>query len=191
MLIYSLSNIDVYKHYNGKVIFMSERILDAAISFIPTLMPGYHPDAADINEALDHGVASCAARSFAAALLLRQALPNETLYQIDFGYSPEHGDDYRGVNGHYIKMGHAVTRLWVPEQTPVIVETYDDASVELIRPNDSHNSFIWNSSLIGYEEYLQKADIDVEIDQSELLRTIYRQLKIKSQQALRSVEQQY
>jgi len=169
---------------------MSERILDAAVGFIPVLMPGYHPDAADINEALDHGVASCAARSFAAALLLRQALPNETLYGIDFGYSPEHGEDYRGVNGHYIKMGHAVTRLWVPEQTPVIVETFDDASIELMRPNDSHNSFIWNNPLLGYKEYLEKADIDVEIDQNEILRTMYKQLKIKSQQALHNAEQQ-
>lgn len=164
---------------------MSEKIYDAAVSLIPILMPEYHPDAADINEAIDHGVASCASRAYAAALLLRHALPNENLYQIDFGYSPEHGGDYVGENGHYIKMGHAVTRLWVPEKTPVIVETFDDASIELVHPNDSHTNFIWNDKPndvhTGYREYLQIADLDPEIHPEEILTTMYKQLKIKSQ----------
>lgn len=43
-------------------------IIYETIAPIPGAMPGYHPDAADINEALDHGVASCAARAFAATL---------------------------------------------------------------------------------------------------------------------------
>lgn len=164
---------------------MSERVLDAAVSFIPVLMPGYHPDAADINEAIDHGVASCAARSYAAALLLRHALPNDNLYQLDFGYSPEHGENYKGVNGEYIKMGHAVTRLWIPEQTPIIIETFDDASIELIHPNDTHAQFLWNNASAGYQDYLLKADLgDIEINPNEILKTMFKQLKLKSQATL-------
>ena len=163
---------------------MSERILDAAVSFIPVLMPGYHPDAADINEAIDHGVASCAARSYAAALFLRHALPNEDLYRIDFGFSPEHGEDYQGENGTYIKMGHAVARLWVPEQTPVIVETFDDASIELIHPMDTHDSFIWDSATAGYKDYPERADVETVVEPPEILRTMFRQLKLRSQATL-------
>jgi hypothetical protein len=160
---------------------MSDRILDAAVSCIPVLMPEYHPDAADINEAIDHGVASCAARAYAAALLLRNVFPDNSLHQIDYGYSPEHGTDFAGLNGYYIKMGHAVTRIWLPKQNPIIVETYDDATIELIHPNSSHDSYIWNDASRGYQEYLNKADIDVEIRPNEILTVMYKQLKNKSQ----------
>ena len=167
---------------------MSDRILDAAISFIPPLMPDYHPDAADIHEALDSGVASCAARSYAAALLLRHSYPNESLYSIDFGYSPEHGDDFVGTNGSYIKMGHAVTRFWIPEKEPIIFETFDDASIELVRPNDSHQNFIWETFTQGYTDYLKKADLDNILDDKEILACMFKRLKLYSRKSSKVVQ---
>ncbi len=150
---------------------MNERIL-SIVEPVASIFPEYHPDAADINESLDpeHGVASCAVRAYAGALLLRDAFPNESLYVIDFGYSPDHGGDFYGVNGKYLKMGHAVTRLWVPEQRPLLVESYSDAGIEVVSPNDTHSDYVWGELHNGYLEYLSKAGLDdVEVDPAEVL----------------------
>ena len=140
---------------------------------LASIFPEYHPDAADINEALDHGVASCAVRAYASALLLRDSFPNESLYVIDFGFSPEHGGDFHGANGKYLKMGHCVTRLWVPEQTPLIVESYNDGGIEIVEPNGSHFNFIWDNPNTGYLRYLTLANMDdIEVNSHEILHLL-------------------
>ena len=158
---------------------MFERIIEGTMLTIPVVMPDYHPDAADINEAIDTGTASCAARAYMSALLLRDVLPNERLYGIEFGYAPEHGEDYEGNEGTYIKMGHAVTRLYIPERTPLIVESYTDGSMEALPQDLNYRSFIWNSNpQEGYEKYLAIADIDVAIHDDEITQCFYKQLRI-------------
>lgn len=145
------------------------RVLEI-VSPIADKMPLYHPDAADINEALDYGVASCAVRAYAAGLLLRDAYPNEGLYTINFGFSPEHGGVYKGKNGNYVRMGHAVTRFWVPEQRPLIVESYNDSKMEITAVEDAHEDFLWWELNEGYKEYLERAGLeDVLVDPQEVL----------------------
>jgi len=157
---------------------MLERIIEAATLAIPDVMPDYHPDAADVNEAIDTGVASCAARAYLSTILLRGVLTNTSLYGIDFGYAPEHGDDYDGHEGTYIKMGHAVGRLYVPEKPPLILESYNDGSLEVVAQDPSYNSFMWSSDpKTGYREYLTKADLDVELNDNEIIRCFYKQLQ--------------
>jgi hypothetical protein len=157
---------------------MLERIIDGATLTIPMVMPEYHPDAADINEAIDTGVASCAARAYMSALLLRDALPNDRLYGIEFGYAPEHGEDFQGNEGAYIKMGHAVTRLYIPEQRPLIIESYTDGSMEVFPQDRNYDTFIWNiNTKEGYEQYLAIADIDTSIRDADITRCFYKQLQ--------------
>ena len=157
---------------------MLELIIQGATVAIPEIMPEYHPDAADVNEAIDTGIASCAARAYMSALLIRRALPNTNLYGIDFGYASEHGEDYVGTEGTYIKMGHAVTRLYVPERPTLILESYTDGSLEIITQDQNYDSFIWNTDpKEGYLEYLTKADLEVEVNDSEIVRCFYKQLQ--------------
>ncbi|MCA9332903.1 hypothetical protein KDA00_03445 [Candidatus Saccharibacteria bacterium] len=147
----------------------ANRILDT-VSVLGETMPEYHPDAADINESLDHGVASCAVRAYAAGLLLRQEFPNENLYVINFGFAHDHGCDFVGENGVYDKMGHAVVGFWVPEKPRLVVETYTDSKFEVIPENDTHEGFVWMGLTEGYREYLARVGHDdIEVDPEEIL----------------------
>lgn len=158
---------------------MKPRIAEV-VEPIAYMFPEYHPDAADINEALDHGVASCAVRAYAGTLLLREAFPNKNLYSIDFGYSVEHGGDFHGTNGTYLKMGHAVARLWVPSMSPVIIESYSDSGLEVVEPNNTHDDFVWREPDEGYLAYLALAQLDdIEVDSQEILKL----LKANTQQS--------
>ncbi len=160
---------------------MFDKVLEGAIHTIPVVMPKYHPDAADINEAIDNGIASCAARSYMGALLVRRALPNENLYFIDFGFDPEHGSDYVGKEGTYLKMGHAVTRFYVPEKPTLIIESYDDGSMEIKKQNSDYDSFIWSADPYeGYCNYLEKACLEVEVINDDILRCFNKQLVLKN-----------
>ena len=134
------------------------------------IFPEYHPDAADINESLDYGVASCAVRAYASALLLNEIFPNKNLYDIQYGYSPEHGGEYQGNNGTYLKMGHAVVRLWIPGSQPLVVESYNNSAIEVVYPNETHGDYIWGDAQANYESYLEIAgQDDIEIRPKELL----------------------
>ncbi len=149
---------------------MKNKILDI-VGPLGHVFPEYHPDAADINEALDHGVASCAVRAYASALLIRDAYPNSRLYNVGFGFDQAHGGDYKGENGTYLKMGHAVTRLWIPELPPLVVESYADVKLEVIPQRETHDSFSWHDPDEGYKLYLEQSDVtDVDIDPVEILR---------------------
>ena len=160
---------------------MFEHIIEGTTRTIPVIMPDYHPDAADINEAIDTGVASCAARAYMSALLLRSTLPNENLYGIEFGFAPEHGEDYVGEEGTYIKMGHAIARLYIPERRPLIIESFTDGSLEVISNDLDYQSFVWNANpKVGYEQYLEIADIDSAIHDDEIVHCFYKQLQRKA-----------
>jgi len=150
-----------------------ERVLDVAGQVVGVL-PNYHPDAADINEALDDGVASCAARAYAAGLLLRGAYPNPDLYDIKFGFAPEHGTEYAGREGTYVRMGHAVVRFSVLGYKPMIVETYTDGAVEVMSPTEVHEGYTWMELDDGYQTYLDKAELDLVIRPRELLSHLLR-----------------
>jgi len=168
------------KYTLTKEVQMFDKVLEGAIHTIPVVMPDYHPDAADINEAIDNGTASCAARSYMSALLVRYALPNEKLYFIEFGFDPEHGSDYVGKEGTYLKMGHAVARFYVPEKPTLIIESYDDGSMEIKKQNSDHDSFIWSADPYeGYCNYLEKACLDVEVRNDEVLNCYLKQLVLK------------
>jgi hypothetical protein len=146
-----------------------ETVLDI-VEPVAYAMPEYHVYAADTAEALDDGIASCGARAYASGLLLRHAFPNPNLYGIDFGFSPMHGGQYIGKQGEYIRMGHAVTRLWVPEQHPWVVESYTDSMIEVVPPKDVHDDFIWMDLHEGYREYLKRAGMgDVKVDPDKWL----------------------
>lgn len=139
-------------------------------------MPTYHVDALDINESLDYGVASCAVRAFAAGLLIRHQFPNDKLFQVEFGFAAEHGDVYEGKHGRYVQMGHAVTRLWVPEQPPLVVESFTDSKIEVALPEDRHEDFTWMELTRGYKRYLEIAGLEeVEVDPDEILKFLLAQ----------------
>ena len=159
---------------------MFDKDLQRAIYDISVVMPDYHNDAADINEAIDKGLASCAARSYMGALLVRYALSNENLYFIEFGFDPEHGSDYVGKEGTYLKMGHAVSRFYVPEKPPQIIESFDDGSMEIMKQNSDYDSFIWSTDPYeGYCNYLEKACLEVEVINDDILRCFDKQLALK------------
>ena len=146
-----------------------ERVLDV-VSPVAMIFPGYHLDAADINEALDDGVASCASRAFASGILLRDAYPNENLYEIKFGVAPEHATEYTGKNGDYVGMGHCVVSFCVPGSTPWIVDSYTDSTIEVVRPSEEHEGYEWAGLEEGYRAYLANAELgDVEVNTDELL----------------------
>lgn len=137
---------------------------------VASIMPYYYMDAADINGALDHGVANCAARVYAAGLLMRQAFPNKNLYEISFGFSPIHGGLRKGANGQYIEMGHAVTRMWVPEMRSLIIESDNEGRLEVVFPEDKHDDYLWNTLGKGYINYLRLAGMgEVRVRRKEIL----------------------
>lgn len=152
-----------------------EKLLEVVEPIAPK-MPGYHPDALDINAALDDGVASCAVRAYAAGLLLRRKFPNANLYRIDFGFASDHGTDFDGENGTYSKMGHAVVRFWFPEREPVIVESFTDAMLEVTAQSEVHQGFNWMGLDEGYRAYLDIVGLDeVEVDSEEILTILNRE----------------
>jgi len=141
-----------------------ETLLDVVNPLVEVL-PRYHPDAADVNEALDDGVASCA-----AGLLLQEAYPNPNLYDIRFGYAAHHAGDYVGEQGTYVRMGHAVASFCVPGSVPLVIESYTDGSIEVVTPTAEHDSYTWMGLEDGYRTYLAEADLaDVEVDPVEIL----------------------
>lgn len=145
------------------------------IAPIAPIFPTYHPDAADINEALDPlqgHVASCAARSYAAGLLIRETFSNPNLYQVDYGIDPDHGGIYKGNNGSYLLMGHVVTRLWVIERFRLVVETDSKGRLDVVPQDDRHDEYEWRPLDEGYREYLRRAGIDTVIDPKEVLASL-------------------
>lgn len=77
-------------------------------------------------------------------------------------------------------MGHAVARLWVPERAPLIIESYSDASLEVVGANDSHDDFLWGEPDAMYARYLLEADIEAEIDSDEIVRCIRNRQSVAS-----------
>ncbi len=144
-----------------------------------SIFPGYHPDAADINEALDLGVASCAVRAFTAGLLLRQAFPNPTMYGVEYGFDKQHGGEYLGENGSYLLMGHAVVRLTTPAGFTHVVESDKRGTFAVVSPDEIHDRYAWEGLLEGYQDYLAQADMgEVEIDPAEVLTVVERRLSV-------------
>jgi len=169
------------KYTLNKEVQMFDVDLQRAIYDISVVMPDYHPDVADVNEAIDKGLASCAARSYMGALLVRRELQNENLYFIEFGFDPEHGSDYVGKEGTYLKMGHAVSRFYVPESPTLIIESYDNGAMEIMKQNSDYDSFIWSADPVeGYCNYLEKACIEVEVINDDILRCFNKQLVLKN-----------
>ncbi len=153
-----------------------EKILEI-VSPVRRVMPDYHPSAADINESLDTGVASCAAWAYGSGLLIRNTFPNELLYPVSFGIDENHGDQMVSLTSHEksITMGHAVVRLWVPEQKPLILETFTDKMFEVVSQGADHDRYQWLGLEGGYSEYLNRAGyIGVGIDPADILKTILR-----------------
>lgn len=147
------------------------------------IFPEYHPDAADINEALDHGVASCAVRAYASGLLARHAFPNANILPIDFGWDPKHGGDFRGENGIYTNMGHAVTKVWVPGR-PLIVDSSKTGSMDVDDAVTSHADYVYHDLNVGYKHYLDIADLDdVEVDPEDVLAQIQKKIRDASTHA--------
>ena len=145
------------------------------IAPVAPIFPSYHPDAADINEALDPlqgNVASCAVRAYAAGLLIRAAYPNPNLYQVEFGIDPEHGGTYQGSNGNYPLMGHAVSRLWSIERCRIVVETDNRGRIEVVSQDDRHDAYDWLQLDEGYQEYLRRASIETHINPKEVLAAL-------------------
>lgn len=136
---------------------------------VADLFPEYHVDAADINEALDHGVASCAVRAYACGLILERALPS-SLYTTEFGFASGHGGEFQGENGVYLGMGHAFLQVVVPEFKPVFVDSFTDQTIQTtLLPPDEYDDFMWYPVQEGYERYLEIADIDTEINTTDIL----------------------
>ncbi|MCX6729376.1 MAG: hypothetical protein NTV95_01840, partial [Candidatus Saccharibacteria bacterium] len=85
-----------------------------------------------------------------------------------------------GKEGTYLKMGHAVARFYVPEKPTLIIESYDDGSMEIKKQNSDHDSFIWSADPYeGYCNYLEKACLDVEVRNDEVLNCYLKQLVLK------------
>lgn len=160
---------------------METRILEV-ISPIAQIFPGYNPNAADINESLDHGVAGCAVRAYAAGLMIRQAYPNTSLYRVSFGFAPEHGRDYEGDHGPGVFMGHAVARLWIPERPGYIVESYNNASLEITKPGQEHDDYEWDQLTPGYRTYLERAGLgEVEVAEFDIMNCLLKRVAAFSQ----------
>lgn len=144
---------------------------------VTRIFPEYHPDAADINEALDHGVASCAVRAYATGVLARHKFPNPDLYPIDFGWDPAHGGEFRGENGIYTNMGHAVLKVWAPGQ-PLVIDSNKDAGMDVDEPVTSHMSYVYHDLHKGYRIYLDIADLDdIEFDPENVLELLLNKTK--------------
>lgn len=152
---------------------------------IAELVPNYHADAADINESLDTGWASCASRSYAVASVLRHDFPNPNIYQLSFGYAPEHGEEIVTKSGERaLKMGHTVIGIFLPGERPLVIDSYSDATFE-IKPNISDEyagySNIWDPSRDvsqTYYEYLVEAGMeDLEIRPDDILRQILSKIR--------------
>jgi hypothetical protein len=153
-----------------------ERIRTATEPIV-NLFPHYHADAADMYEALDTGTASCAVRAFAATLLLGVEFPNRKLYQIDFGYAPEHGSDYVSSSGeNCLLMGHCAARLWIPGYSPLVVDSFGDASLEAGEVPAEYEDFTWGVPALVYSDYLHKAQLEYRVDEFDILVAIYRKL---------------
>lgn len=140
---------------------------------VPAIFPDYHPYALDINEALDpqYGAANCAVRAYAAGLLIRNVYPTDSgLYNINFGIGPDHATDFESKDGEVTAwMGHAIIRVWVPEQDPLIIDSDKDAAMD-IPPVNSYQSYNWYDLDEGYRTYLAEAGHgDIEIDPDEIL----------------------
>jgi hypothetical protein len=153
------------------------RLLDV-VSPMAAILPEYYHDEADINAALDHGVANCAVRAYAGGLLLRDSYPNQDLYVIEFGFAPEHGGEHLGENGLYTRMGHAATRFFVPGNSPMILESYTDSKLEVVTPSDEHVGYTWMSLDEGYRAYLDLAGHDdIEIDPDDILKLVQKRIE--------------
>lgn len=151
---------------------MKESILDT-LSPAAHNFPHYNVDAADINEALDHGIANCAVRAYASGLLLREEYPYEGRYGVQFGFAKEHGEELVGKNGTYLKMGHAVTSLWVPDRDFLVIESFTDTTTTVTLPTDVHDEFTWMDLDAGYLMYLWKAGLgEVEVNPDEILNVM-------------------
>jgi hypothetical protein len=153
-----------------------DRLL-GVVSPLASVFPDYYHDVADINEALDHGVANCAVRAYAGGLLLRDAYPNPDLYVIQFGIAPEHGTAHIGLNGVYTRMGHAAVRFHVPGNQPVVLESYADSMLEAVAPSEEHERQTLMGLDEGYRNYLDRAGLDdVEVEPSEVLRVLLKRI---------------
>jgi hypothetical protein len=153
-----------------------ERLLDV-VSPVAAILPNYHLEVTDINEALDYGEASCAPRTYAAGLLLREAYPNPDLYSIEFGFTDEHGQEHVGKNGTYTRMGHVAVRFFVPGSTPMIVESHT-STLAVLPVNLRYSKFNWLGLDEGYRAYLDKAGFDdVEIVPNEVLSCLLKKIE--------------
>jgi len=154
------------------IMVMKEAILDT-LSPAAHNFPHYNVDVSDINEALDHGIANCAVRAYANGLLLREAYPSERPFGVQFGFDKTHGDELIGENGKYIKNGHAVVNLWLPDQDFLVVESFTNSEVTVAFPNEDHDEMIWMNLDAGYLTYLWLAGLgEVEVNPDEILNVM-------------------
>src|SRR3990167_10320562 len=155
----------------------AERLLDLAIPIAP-ILPDYYIEEADINAALDHGVANCAVRAYAGGLILRHSYPTPDLYVVEFGFAPEHGGGHIGETGTYTHMGHAAVRFSVRGSDPMILESYRDSALVVSLPSDQHEGYTWMGLDDGYRAYLDRVDSsDIEIDPDDILKTILKKVE--------------
>jgi len=154
-----------------------DRLLDV-VSPVAGILPEYYHDIADINEALDHGVANCAVRAYAGGLLLRNSYPIQDLYVIEFGFAPNHGEEHPGKNGVYTHMGHAAVRFFVPGNLPMVLESYTDSMLEVVLPSDEHERYTWMGLDEGYRAYLDRVGLDdIEVVPGEILELFLKRIK--------------
>lgn len=158
----------------------AQRLLDLA-SPVTVILPEYHVEQADINEALGHGVANCAARAYAGGLILRHSYPNQDLYAIEFGFAPEHGGEHLGKNGVHTLMGHAAVRFSVHGSTPMVLESYKNSMLEVVSLSEEHEGYIWMDLDEGYRTYLERANVgDIEIDPDNILGGILARIEVEA-----------
>lgn len=150
---------------------------------IERLLPWYHPDAADVNEGLDTGWASCAARAFTIAAALRDSFPDRNVYRLSVGYDPEHGEDMVTSSGEKIlKMGHVVAGAFVFNERALIIDSFDDGTYQIqsgVKRAYKEYRHIWDTDKPiedTYHDYLTEAGMDdIAIDLNDIVQLVLRQ----------------
>lgn len=137
------------------------------------LFPDYHVDAANIYEALDTGVASCAVGAYAGYLLLASTMDNGTAFQL--GYASSHGEDHKTDSGRCIFMGHMVGRLWFPGLVEPMIFERDDRPQLLIKTSAGieFDDYIFGDPYEIYARYLAVAELDDYIDEYEVAMGLF------------------
>ena len=112
------------------------------------VLPAWDRNAVDVMEALRSGVASCSVRALLVGMNIERLCAEQPPI-IQFGFRANlHGKDSEG-GGKVV--AHAFTRVRSWED--LIVDSYDNAEMQIGRTSHRHLSYDWFGLMDGYFRY--------------------------------------